>query len=74
MGVKCSLFNFPFQGQSKMPHPYPCTAGSRARQELQAVIREASHVQEQIQHMVPGKSFYFSASKAQWGPAERCWS
>lgn len=31
MGVRCSLFNLPCQGQSEMPHP--CATGSRAKQE-----------------------------------------
>lgn len=70
--MKCSLLDHPSGEQHKLPHP--CATGSRARQELWAVLREAGHAQEQIQPMVPGKSFYFSASRARWHPAERRWS
>lgn len=50
MGVNHSLC----EGWHKLPHP--CAAGSRARQE---VTREVGPIQEQIQPVVPGKSFYF---------------
>lgn len=65
MGVNHSLC----EGWHKLPHP--CAAGSRARQE---VTREVGPIQEQIQPVVPGKSFYFRASSAQRCPAARCWS